>query len=660
MRLVQFAIIVLLIGLFGTAASAASKPMSAVRAETFSEQYINPAIIEGGAKAILFEGFEGATFPPAGWSLAGSAALWMRSTDCSGYGIGSGAALADFYNVQTGTRDLVSFVCTPTAAGDSLVFDRAYAPYTPGTYRDSLTIWTSINGGTAWVKLFGLVGGPGGTLNTAPATGNLFVPTPAQWATKKYVLPTGTNRIRFRAHTAYGNELYLDNIHVIPQAHDVGVAAIVAPSGQQSSSVDPMVLVKNFGTNTESFQVNFQILSNTTPVYSESLSVAGLAAGDTQTVVLPSWMPSMGELYNTVAWTNLAGDAVPANDTIRSTFNSYNMPRTVFGMDFTATWCTWCPWHQVAWKMLKDEVGDSLCVIALHPSTAAPQDSFYLASCATLATFYGLSGYPTSIFDGIDQFVGSDTAGAGVSQYTDFRAMFDARKGIYSPFGITLNGGYDSDTGSVTAMINYPGTTPIAVAIRCAIIETSKYMQWPVGGSNLPQDTLRDFVRIILPSATGDTITVPNGVTARNYPFTINNGWNKSKLAIVVWAALRGQKEVLQSKEIAWSDMVNGVAGSPVAVIVPRTQLLPCQPNPARGQAGINYNLSQAGPVSVVLYDITGRKVRTLVSGQQPAGSHGIMWSGSNDQGRTVAAGVYFVRLQAGDYCAAQKIVWMK
>lgn len=55
----------------------------------------------------------------------------------------------------------------------------------------------------------------GGALNTASTSTSAFTPTSAQWATKKYALPVGTNKIKFRARSGFGNNLYVDSTCVV-------------------------------------------------------------------------------------------------------------------------------------------------------------------------------------------------------------------------------------------------------------------------------------------------------------------------------------------------------------------------------------------------------------------------------------------------------------
>jgi len=64
--------------------------------------------------------------------------------------------------------------------------------------------------------------------------------------------------------------------------------------------------------------------------------------------------------------------------------------------------------------------------------------------------------------------------------------------------------------------------------------------------------------------------------------------------------------------------------------------------------------------VDVSVYDIAGRRVRTLYAGEQPAGEHAAVWLGLDDAGREVASGVYFYRVRIGAYSVERKMLLLK
>lgn len=77
--------------------------------------------------------------------------------------------------------------------------------------------------------------------------------------------------------------------------------------------------------------------------------------------------------------------------------------------------------------------------------------------------------------------------------------------------------------------------------------------------------------------------------------------------------------------------------------------LYPARPNPNRGAAILRFRLAEPGEVTLRIFDLAGRCVRTLVDGTQPAGEQNRVWDGTDDRGSRAGAGVYWVRLVAGD-----------
>jgi len=86
-------------------------------------------------------------------------------------------------------------------------------------------------------------------------------------------------------------------------------------------------------------------------------------------------------------------------------------------------------------------------------------------------------------------------------------------------------------------------------------------------------------------------------------------------------------------------------------------RLLPATPNPFRSGAVVSFDLPEAGRVRVEVIDVRGRRVAVLGDALLPAGLHEIPWNGTDDEGRTVAAGVYFLRLRTAGAMAVQRLV---
>ena len=160
----------------------------------------------------ICENFGAGIVPPTGWTVSGT--YWLYDAT-SAYGTGTGDAKFDFWNATAGTNETMStMIFDPTLAGDSIKFDIAHAYYST-TAIDSLVVETSTNGGTTFTTLAKMYSGTSFTttlcMSTVSATAQ-FTPTAAQWKSRAFILPVGTNKINFRAKSAYGNNLYIDNI----------------------------------------------------------------------------------------------------------------------------------------------------------------------------------------------------------------------------------------------------------------------------------------------------------------------------------------------------------------------------------------------------------------------------------------------------------------
>ena len=78
-------------------------------------------------------------------------------------------------------------------------------------------------------------------------------------------------------------------------------------------------------------------------------------------------------------------------------------------------------------------------------------------------------------------------------------------------------------------------------------------------------------------------------------------------------------------------------------------QLAAPSPNPFAAAASFSYSLASAGQASLEVYDVSGRLVRTLTSGEQAAGTHSVVWQGVDGSGALVPNGMYIARLSSAD-----------
>ena len=135
-----------------------------------------------------------------------------------------------------------------------------------------------------------------------------------------------------------------------------------------------------------------------------------------------------------------------------------------------------------------------------------------------------------------------------------------------------------------------------------------------------------------------------------------------SDSTILVWEFMRFAR---------WGGIKHAAADSPIYTPVlspsstdlppPESALLPNYPNPFNPETWIPYQLRKSAEVKLTIFNMNGQAVRTLAIGLQPAGVYqsrerAAYWDGRNQLGETVANGVYFCTLSAGDFSATRKM----
>jgi hypothetical protein len=185
------------------------------------------------------EGFDGTTFPPAGWmrNNPDGATTWSRVTNA--HFSGTASAKMDNYNYNgVGQKDdLITPPLDLTSdPNPNLTFEVAYRLYTNPTanphYSDTLTVSISTDCGSTWTVLYNKYGTNLTTATPAYST-SAFTPTTAQWRQESIsLLPyQGCTKayIKFTNTTSYENNLYLDAIYIN------GPAAINDPAATEAS-----------------------------------------------------------------------------------------------------------------------------------------------------------------------------------------------------------------------------------------------------------------------------------------------------------------------------------------------------------------------------------------------------------------------------------------
>jgi hypothetical protein len=111
--------------------------------------------------------------------------------------------------------------------------------------------------------------------------------------------------------------------------------------------------------------------------------------------------------------------------------------------------------------------------------------------------------------------------------------------------------------------------------------------------------------------------------------------------------------------ETIWTVTVESGVGV-IDILSVVTKLYQNHPNPFNPTTTINFDLVNAGKVTLNVYNIKGELVRTLASGNYPAGKNSVAWNGKDDNGKSVSSGIYFYHMKTKEYNSFRKAILLK
>ncbi|MDH5683994.1 MAG: T9SS type A sorting domain-containing protein [candidate division WOR-3 bacterium] len=408
--------------------------------------------------------------------------------------------------------------------------------------------------------------------------------------------------------------------------HDVGVNQILAPGSViPSTPLAPRAEIKNFGTNPESdIPVYCWIDSAGTRVYNQSFTYPGpLAPNATAEVTFsPNWTPGGdGATYQVTMFTDLSGDENHANDTMRQTTT---ISSTVFSDTII-----------VRRTALDAPVIDG----QIRPGEWNPSLAYDVSDIA------GRSGTPRPPGSSIMYFLYNDSF---VYLANDIPAI--AVRGNYDQFGAYVDedrsGTWSRDSSEGNHWIEYVGGD--SVVFRALLSTAPQVWRMPgqCPGCLSVSSTISGHLQIeaMIPIGTdkGDWNISP-GDTVGYFQYTaqapgnIYWGWWPQSLIMANWSnpAYYGTMIFSPTPSIAEDGKIDASYNTFCNIY----------PNPIRDFARIHFSIVKSANVELTIYDITGKAVRTLISGLVEPGNHYVKWDRTNDNGARVANGAYFYRL---------------
>ena len=110
-----------------------------------------------------------------------------------------------------------------------------------------------------------------------------------------------------------------------------------------------------------------------------------------------------------------------------------------------------------------------------------------------------------------------------------------------------------------------------------------------------------------------------------------------------------------------WEAHVSGIkAPEGVAKVPGKYSLAQNYPNPFNPETTIKFQITKPENVKLTVFNTLGQKVITLIDQKQEAGEHAVTWNGVNQIGQRVASGIYYYRLESGDFTMTKKMMLLK
>ncbi|HOP06391.1 MAG TPA: T9SS type A sorting domain-containing protein [candidate division Zixibacteria bacterium] len=278
-------------------------------------------------------------------------------------------------------------------------------------------------------------------------------------------------------------------------------------------------------------------------------------------------------------------------------------------------------------------------------------------SISPYVSYSGTPIYPVGVGDGNQWFKAVD-CGARVDE-VHLRVMSTDNSVIYQDTGIAVD--YDF-TGSHFTLTELTPACPATVEMGDEVVvnfdfETmcnSSFRTWvmPMSGGNESPGAIVDPGLYAWTSTGSDSMA-----------FSINNA------ADVTVDELRFQIRSIDSTEL-YDELyfpVEYYFTEPTDVEIARQEGLPEQfslgqnyPNPFNPSTTIEYGIPRKTEVRIGVYNILGGLIRTLVSQSLIQGHYRVDWDGTDESGQAVSSGVYFYRIEAGDYTETRKMMLLK
>lgn len=589
------------------------------------------------------EDFSSATFPPTGWTISEHSGNWERVLSAS-----AGGASPEAHFSWSPQFNGSSYLISPAVdtSGETTVyldFDH-FVDY----YDDPFTVGvaTRSNNG-AWNTVYSV----NPSANIGPEHRSVTI-TNADVGSTSFQIA-----LYFSGNSYNIDDWFIDNVKLYtPFPFDLGIIAIAgAEHVEPETSINPSCTVKNLGLGQLTATVSLNIMQNNTQVQSyPDYASQALAPGAEFDASFPAFVASMGnELYRFDYSVTSLEDVVDGdltNNNLSKYVNTWTTPKQNVLLEIgTGAWCTYCPGAAMAADDF--EAGNyNVAIIENHNG-----DPYATDTSDGRNSYYGISGFPTGIFDGLLRYVGGNHS---TSVFPAYLPLYQERSTVKTPVSIQLYGSSNTrDDYIIQAKINKLANLPYQnLVLHLALTESHIQYAWQ------GQTELNFVNRLMVPDMNGTPLslhTAPLGITTIPLSFAFDPTWNPGTSELVAFIQNLDTKEVLQAYKVDLIELppvANDDNVSPIQL----TFLQQNSPNPFSSTTHIGYTLKQAAQVKIEIYNQKGQLVNTLVNDQKAAGEYLDSWNGLDANNSPVASGVYFYKLTCGKFSYTKKMILLR
>jgi len=233
-----------------------------------------------------------------------------------------------------------------------------------------------------------------------------------------------------------------------------------------------------------------------------------------------------------------------------------------------------------------------------------------------------------------------------------------------SDYDLSISGSKNGSTVSysVNVLNDYPFTNNDR-DLHIFIVEDSISTSWAYQGIGDSIDFANNVVRVWKT----DPMFEQEGVLDYTYNSTFDfhdKPWDTNQIKIIAIIQDKFTKEIYQASQINTNtfEFLNvsnpgSLSGNQIPISFALHQNYP---NPFNPLTSIQYDLPNISMVNISVYDMMGRKVKTLVNGIQNSGFKTIQWNAKNEMNSPVSAGLYFYTIQIDGFKETKRMILLK